>query len=292
VSPPSIRDEFDLVAIVVFEIRCVAVGSASKGMAIRMHEPPAVLFGAIDQSVQGAACSGVEGQVVEAGPPTIMRPVDQRWGLLEHDVGGSQLIAHAVVPELELLIAKGAQQPLPSWPRRGEVGYPQLDMVQQAHSSVRFDHRVNATWVTNIGPTSTTQLLLQWGGAWPDQNVRMTTPAIQLAIDNELALLTPAVRGNPSKVAALLDPEFQEIGSSGQLWSRESMISALASEPSDDDVAIEASEMRGVQLSPELILLTYISQSGHRQARRSSLWRLTSGSWQLLFHQGTPTGDR
>jgi len=60
----------------------------------------------------------------------------------------------------------------------------------------------------------------------------MTTPGVQLAIDNELALLTPAVRGNPSEVAAL------------------------------------------------------------RQARRSSLWRLAAGSWQLLCHQGTPTNNQ
>jgi hypothetical protein len=49
----TIRDEFDLVAIVVFEIRGVAVGSASKGVLISIYEPPAVLFGAIDQSIQG-----------------------------------------------------------------------------------------------------------------------------------------------------------------------------------------------------------------------------------------------
>lgn len=139
---------------------------------------------------------------------------------------------------------------------------------------------------------ATARLLRQTGGPRPDQNVRMTTPGIQLAIDNELALLTPAVRGNPSKVAALPDPEFQEIGASGRLWSRESMISALASEPSNDYVAIEASEMLGVQLSRDLILLTYVSQSVQRRARWSSLWRLTGGSWQLVFHQGTPTGDR
>ncbi len=112
---------------------------------------------------------------------------------------------------------------------------------------------------------------------------------MQLAIDNELALLTPAVRGNPSKVGALLDPQFQEIGASGRLWSRESMILALASKPSADDVALE---MSAVQLSPDLILLTYVSQSVHRRARRSSLWRRTGDSWQLLFHQGTPTGDQ
>jgi len=66
----------------------------------------------------------------------------------------------------------------------------------------------------------------------------------------------------------------------------------LASEPSNDYVAIEASEMLGVQLSRDLILLTYVSQSVQRRARWGSLWRLTGGSWQLVFHQGTPTGDR
>jgi len=163
-GPPSVRDEFDLVALVVFEIRRVAVSTAGEGVLIGIHQPPAVLFGAIDQPIQGSACSGVEGQVVEAGPTTIMRTVDQRWGLLEHDVGRSTLIAHAVVPELKLLVAKRAQQPLPSWVRCGEVGYPQLDMMQQAHVSVRVNHRVNATWVSDIGPQDDPAAGRPWQG--------------------------------------------------------------------------------------------------------------------------------
>jgi len=111
-----------------------------------------VLFGPIDYSIQGAAPPGVEGQVVEAGPPTFVTTADQRWRLLEHDVGRSQSIAHAVVPELELLVTERAQQPLPPWAGCAEVGYPQLDVMQQAHVSVRVDHRMNATWVSDIGP--------------------------------------------------------------------------------------------------------------------------------------------
>jgi len=84
------RREFYLVALVVFEIRRVAVSTAGEGVLIGMHELPAMLFGAIDQPIQGSACSGVEGQVVEAGSPTIMGTVDQRWRLLKHDVGRSQ----------------------------------------------------------------------------------------------------------------------------------------------------------------------------------------------------------
>lgn len=119
--------------------------------------------------------------------------------------------------------------------------------------------------------------------------MRMTTPGIQQAMDNELALLTRKVRANPSMVASLLDLEFQEIGASGRLWSRELMISTLAAESSHSDGPIEASDMRGTQLSPDLILLTYVTEFDQRRARRSSLWRRTDGSWQLLFHQGTPS---
>jgi len=121
-----------------------------------------------------------------------------------------------------------------------------------------------------------------------DQNVAMTTPDVQQVIASELALLTPEVRGDSLKVAALLDPDFEEIGASGRLWTRESMMSALVAEPPDEDGAVEASEMRGTQLAPDLILLTYVSASELRRARRSSLWRRTEESWQLLFHQGTP----
>lgn len=121
-----------------------------------------------------------------------------------------------------------------------------------------------------------------------DQNVAMTTPDVQQVIASELALLTPEVRGDSLKVAALLDPDFEEIGASGRLWTRESMMSALVAEPPGEDGAVEASEMRGTQLAPDLILLTYVSASELRRARRSSLWRRTEESWQLLFHQGTP----
>ncbi len=118
----------------------------------------------------------------------------------------------------------------------------------------------------------------------------MTTPDMQQVMDNELALLTSGVRRDPSKVAALLAPDFEEIGASGRLWTRESMILALALEPSADDV-IQATEMRCAQLSPDLILLTYVSDPGDRRVRRTSLWRRTDGRWLLRFHQGTPSAS-
>lgn len=55
-----------------------------------------------------------------------------------------------VVPELELLIAKNLEQPSPSWLRRGQVGYLQLHVLEQAHASVRAGHQAEATELLNL----------------------------------------------------------------------------------------------------------------------------------------------
>jgi len=73
----------------------------------------------------------VEGEVVEPGSATFVGSLDQRRGLLEHDVGGAELVAHAVVPELELLITEGAEQPLPPWTSGADVGHPEFDVMEQ-----------------------------------------------------------------------------------------------------------------------------------------------------------------
>jgi hypothetical protein len=107
-------------------------------------------------------------------------------------------------------------------------------------------------------------------------------------MDRELALLSFPVRRSAHQVDELLDPDFREIGSSGRLWTRAEMMSALAGELSEEAGAIEATEMAGVLVGPELVLLTYVSDRRGRRVRRSSLWRLSAGSWRLLYHQGTP----
>jgi hypothetical protein len=37
--------------------------------------------------------------------------------------------------------------------------------------------------------------------------------------------------------------------------------------------------------------LTFDTESGAQRAHRSSLWRLSGGSWLLYFHQGTRFSD-
>jgi hypothetical protein len=112
-----------------------------------------------------------------------------------------------------------------------------------------------------------------------------------VVVERELALLSFPVRRTVQLVDDLLDPDFREIGASGRLWTRAEMLSTLAGEAFEEAGAIEATEMAGVVVGPELVLLTYVSDRRGRRVRRSSLWRRSSGSWRLVHHQGTPLGD-
>lgn len=89
-------------------------------------------------------------------------------------------------------------------------------------------------------------------------------------------------------MAELLDPDFTEIGASGRLWDRATII-AVVTDRADAEGTILASEMDGVELAPGLVHLTYLSDHRGRLVRRSSIWRRTPDGWQLYFHQGTIT---
>ncbi|MFJ7336980.1 DUF4440 domain-containing protein [Streptomyces sp. NPDC101110] len=121
----------------------------------------------------------------------------------------------------------------------------------------------------------------------PDHN-----PAVESAMEGELALLTPEIRCSPERVGALLHPEFHEFGASGRHWGRAAIIASLAAttEPAGRRVAVSA--LRGVQLAPDLVHLTYDTEYDGSHAHRSSLWRRTEGRWLLWFHQATPFSER
>ncbi|MEN8652625.1 nuclear transport factor 2 family protein [Streptomyces sp. 21So2-11] len=111
---------------------------------------------------------------------------------------------------------------------------------------------------------------------------------VEATIEGELRLLDPAVRASAELLAELLHPEFSEFGASGRHWDRDSIVAALTAEGASAPSPITASRMRGVQLAPDLVHLTFDIRSGDRHSHRSSLWRLTDRGWLLYFHQGTP----
>ncbi|MBP2171357.1 hypothetical protein J2125_004549 [Erwinia toletana] len=97
-------------------------------------------------------------------------------------------------------------------------------------------------------------------------------------------------------VNKLLHKEFVEIGRSGQSYTREQTIAALATESSQAET--EASDFALAMITDGVALLTYKScqhnstEEISQRTLRSSIWVMSEdGNWQMRFHQGTPAAD-
>lgn len=101
----------------------------------------------------------------------------------------------------------------------------------------------------------------------------------------ERELTEPAVRSDASRVAALLHPDFEEIGRSGRLWGRDAILEALAEE---DAPAAELAVLGTERIGADAILLTARTVDERGTSLRSSLWLRSGGRWRLRFRQGTP----
>lgn len=107
----------------------------------------------------------------------------------------------------------------------------------------------------------------------------------------ERALHAPTVRADRGRLAALLDEDFSEIGSSGQCYGREAALEEIPLERAQ--VRIESDQYAVWMLAEGLAQVRYRSRyhlDGQAQGwvLRSSLWRLHAGGWRMVFHQGTP----
>ncbi|MEV6325975.1 GNAT family N-acetyltransferase [Nocardia sp. NPDC051787] len=130
--------------------------------------------------------------------------------------------------------------------------------------------------------------VLASGPAQPADELMTGVPTedpVRQVVDAELDLLDPAVRASPQALAVFLDPSFVEFGASGRRWDRDSIIAAVAAEPS---TTIAATAMHGELLSRDLAHITYIAERDGQRSLRSSLWRRTDEGWRIYFHQGTP----
>ncbi len=109
----------------------------------------------------------------------------------------------------------------------------------------------------------------------------------------ECELHDPRVRCSRERLVTLLHPQFREFSRAGVEFSQTQIIEHLLSE--SDASKVQAQGFAIFELAPTVVLLTYksayISASGRleRHANRSSIWRLESLGWQMIFHQATPT---
>lgn len=100
-----------------------------------------------------------------------------------------------------------------------------------------------------------------------------------------MELLDPDVRADPVRVRELIHDDFVEFGSTGRVYNKRMLLDMLKGER-HAEVVIREFAVR--QLSADTALVTYRSVGeGGQEARRSSVWIRTDGSWKLAFHQGT-----
>lgn len=83
----------------------------------------------------------------------------------------------------------------------------------------------------------------------------------------------------------LLHEDFVEIGRSGRRWTRDEIVSSLAEER--DYAQPDVSEWAFVELSPELVLVTYLARAADLESRHASIWDIGATPPQMRFHQGT-----
>ena len=98
---------------------------------------------------------------------------------------------------------------------------------------------------------------------------------------------------DPEDIQSVLEPDFQEIGTSGRVWDRSGILELLET-VSGHEAEIEVHELTVRKVGDGLAMATWISKQEGRRARRSSLWRAGDTDWQLVHHQGTliPEADR
>jgi hypothetical protein len=109
----------------------------------------------------------------------------------------------------------------------------------------------------------------------------------------ELLLMDPAVRRDRERVSSLLAADFVEFGSSGRVWTRDSIIELMGCETYEAPTA-EGFACR--MLDERVALVTYktVRMTAKRErvfTLRSSLWTIDSGNWKLRFHQGTRASE-
>ena len=105
----------------------------------------------------------------------------------------------------------------------------------------------------------------------------------------ETSLHKKQVRNSTESTSSLLADAFIEFGSSGRIWNKASIIESMQKEEVDQQITVERFAAR--ELSPDVVLVTYISKKDAGSTLRSSIWKRCEGKWLMIFHQGTRSAE-
>ena len=104
-------------------------------------------------------------------------------------------------------------------------------------------------------------------------------------------MLSAEGRASPELINRLLADDFQEIGSSGDIFGKRETLDGLAE---DGHIYERTTSQWSVRaLTDDVALVTYkvvtrdATDGSASASRRSSTWTYRDGRWQMVFHQGT-----
>jgi hypothetical protein len=100
----------------------------------------------------------------------------------------------------------------------------------------------------------------------------------------EQRLLDPALRADKAFLTRVLANDFQEIGQSGRVYDKASLVNRLPMDPGFSGTRT-ITDFEAREVGPGLVLAIY--RIGETGTTRSSLWRRVTSEWELVFHQGT-----
>lgn len=122
---------------------------------------------------------------------------------------------------------------------------------------------------------------------YPARNPMPNDDLMRAILELEERLLTQDVRTSRQSLDGLLADDFVEIGSSGRVYDKASIIDALLTETRRD---ITVSEFKVREMSTDQAHATYRATDAATgsASNRSSVWRYEQGVWRMAFHRGTP----
>lgn len=114
-----------------------------------------------------------------------------------------------------------------------------------------------------------------------DPDVLLTDEDVVIGL--EKSFLTDEVRADPASVAALLHPEWVEVGKSGRVWSKADKLAEVSPGLGTDFELIKVE-----RIAPEVILVQWRGLSDRGNSRRVSVWVRDGNRWLMRYQQGTP----
>jgi hypothetical protein len=114
--------------------------------------------------------------------------------------------------------------------------------------------------------------------------------SFSVLIDLEKKLENKSIRSSREDLENLMDENFKEVISNGELWDREKVINALIETAHLNNYNTFDFEVIELTKDVGMVVFKTKNEDGSIVTQRSSTWRWNGDSWKQMFHQATRIG--